>query len=222
MDDMLLYGSTDSGHSYKVRLFLLLARIPHRYERIDLDLPRAERPPAFRAASQFGEVPVLVDGGRAHCQSNAILMHLAQRTGQMSGAASEQASVTEWLYWEANRVGFSVPNLRYARVWAPQPAQVLAYLHARASADLSTLDTFLEGRQFLVASGPTIADLSCSAYLHWLDQAGLPTIGHPNLTRWLDRIRALSGWQHPDRAMQSDSGAADAGTSPGGLARARP
>ncbi|WP_428423493.1 glutathione S-transferase family protein [Methylibium sp.] len=218
---MLLYGSTDSGHSYKVRLFLLLASTPHRYERIDLGLPRGERPSTFRSASQFGEVPVLVDGGRAHCQSNAILMHLAGKTGQMGGTASERASVIEWLCWEANRVGFSVPNLRYACMWAPQPAEVMAYLHARASADLATLDAFLDGRQFLVASGLTIADLSCSAYLHWLDQARLSAVDHPNVARWLDRIRELPGWQHPDRAMRDDSTTADAGTGPGNPARER-
>lgn len=65
---MLLYGSTDSGNSYKVRPSLLLAGIPHRYERIDLGLARGERPSAFRSAAQFGEVPVLVNGGRAHWQ----------------------------------------------------------------------------------------------------------------------------------------------------------
>lgn len=219
---MLLYGSTDSGHSYKVRLFLLLAGVAHRYEWIDLGLPREERPLAFRLASRFGEVPVLVDRGRAHCQSNAILMNLAGRTGQMFGRASERTSVIEWLCWEANRVGFSVPNLRYARVWAPHPAEVMAYLRARASADLATLDAFLEGRRFLVASGPTIADISCSAYLHWLDQAGLSAADYPNVARWVDRIRALPGWAHPDRALRDDSATADAGAGPGSLARGAP
>lgn len=219
---MLLYGSTDSGHSYKVRLFLLLAGIPHRYERINLDLPRSERPPAFRSASLFGEVPVLVDGGRSHCQSNAILMHLARQTQQMGGTVSEQASVVEWLCWEANRVGFSVPNLRYARLWAPQPEDVMLYLHRRASADLATLDAFLEERKFLLASGPTIADLSCSAYLHWLDQAGMSATDHPNVARWLGRIRELPGWLHPDDAMLGDSTVVDAGTGPGVQVEERP
>ncbi len=211
---MLLYGSTDSGHSYKVRLFLMLAGIPHRYERINLEVPRDQRPLAFRSASQFGEVPVLMDGGRAHCQSNAILMYLARQTRQMGGTEHEQSSVVEWLCWEANRVGFSVPNLRYARMWAPQPAEVMLYLHRRASADLATLEAFLKDRNFLLASGPTIADLSCSAYLHWLDQAGLSAADHPNVARWLTRIRALPGWQHPDRAMLGDGTVVDVRTGP--------
>ncbi|HTH11110.1 MAG TPA: hypothetical protein VMA55_16190, partial [Acidovorax sp.] len=47
---LLLYGAVDSGHSYKVRLLLLLTRTPHRYQRIALDVPRADRPAAFVAA----------------------------------------------------------------------------------------------------------------------------------------------------------------------------
>lgn len=199
---MLLYGSTDSGHSYKVRLFLLLNQLPHRYDWINLALPRSERPWPFQRASRHGEVPVLVDEGRALCQSNAILMHLAAKTGRLQGQEGEWHELVEWLCWEANRVGFSVPNLRYARVWAPQPPQVMAYLHDRASADLAALDQFLEARQFLLPSGPTIADLSCSAYLHWLDQAGFAEAAYPNLSAWLGRIRGLPYWCHPDEAMQ--------------------
>lgn len=119
---MLLYGSTDSGHSYKVRSFLLLAGVPHTYRWIELATPRAERPPDFVAASKFGEVPVLVDDGRPLCQSNAILIHLAQKTDRFCGEAAEWQSVLEGLSWETNRIGFSVPNLRFALRWAKQPA----------------------------------------------------------------------------------------------------
>ena len=168
--DVLLYGSTNSGHSYKVRSFLLLTRVPHEYRWIDLGAPRAERPPEFVAASKFGEVPVLVTEGRALCQSNAILIFLAQKTAQFAGRASEAQAVLEWLSWETNRIGFSVPNLRFALLWEKQPPEVLAYLRGRAEADLKALDAFLSASEYLLASGPTVADISCSAYLFWLSQ----------------------------------------------------
>jgi glutathione S-transferase len=117
---MLLYGSTGSGHSYKVRSFLLLAGLQHEYRWIDLRQPRLQRPAGFVAASKFGEVPVLVDEGRALCQSNAILIYLAQKVRRFAGHASEWQAVLEWLSWEANRIGFSVPNLRFALLWSKQ------------------------------------------------------------------------------------------------------
>ncbi len=201
----LLYGSTDSGHSYKVRLFLLLAGLAHDYRWVDLDLPREQRGPDFVAASKFGEVPVLVDDGRALCQSNAILIHLARKTGHFSGLESEWPSVLEWLSWEANRIGFSVPNLRFALNWVRQPPEVLDYLRGRAEADLRTLDAFLASSRFLLPSGPSVADISCSAYLFWLAQAGMSEGTWPNLQRWLRDLRGLPGWRHPDEAMRANS-----------------
>ena len=198
---LLLYGAVDSGHSYKVRLLLLLTRTPHRYQRIALDVSRADRPAAFVAASRYGEVPVLVEGDVAWCQSDAILLHLAQRTGAFGGLPGEHGAVVQWLFWEANRIGFSVPNLRFARRWAPQPAQVMAYLRDRAEADLRTLDATLARSEFLLPSGPTIADLACSAYLFWLDQSGFAPNAYPEIARWLNALRALPGWLHPDEAL---------------------
>lgn len=198
---MRLYGSTNSGHSYKVRSFLLLAGVAHDYHWVDLNKPRTERCAEFVATSKFGEVPVLIDEGRTLCQSNAILMYLAQKTQQYAGHPNEWQAVLEWLSWETNRIGFSVPNLRYSLLWAKQPSDVLAYLRNRAVSDLKALDTFLSSSEYLLPSGPTIADISCSAYLFWLSQAGLAEAEHPNLQRWLADMRNLPRWCHPDEAL---------------------
>jgi len=197
-----LYGNVASGHSYKVRLFLLLAGIEHEYCNVDLDVPLAERTPDFVAASRFGEVPVVVVDGTSVCQSNAILAMLAARYGALRGLASEWPTVLEWLSWEANRVGFSVPNLRHALRWHAQPQPVLDYLRERAAADLARLDRELSASEFLVPSGVTIADLSCAGYLYWIHEAGLSLEPHAHVRRWLESIAELPGWQHPDRAMR--------------------
>ena len=201
---MLLYGSTDSGHSYKVRSFLLLAGVPHEYRWIDLGKPKKGRLPGFVAVSKFGEVPVLIDDGQALCQSNAILVYLMHKTRQFSGQESERQAVLEWLSWETNRIGFSVPNLRFALLWQKQPHEVLTYLRRRAEADLKTLDSFLSSSEYLLPSGPTVADISCSAYLFWLAQAGLSGADYPQVQRWLSALRTLPGWCHPDEALKAE------------------
>ena len=38
-----LYCNRESGHSYKVKLFLEVARVPHAYEEIDLRLARPDQ-----------------------------------------------------------------------------------------------------------------------------------------------------------------------------------
>jgi len=201
---MHLFGSTDSGHSFKVRSFLQLSGTAHSYEWINLGNPRSSRPVHFRNASKFGEVPVLIDGEQSLCQSNAILIYLAAKTGQFAGTLDEQPQVREWLFWETNRIGFSVPNLRYALKWVAQPPDVLHFLHNRAVADLHTLNDALSASEYLLPSGPSIADISCSAYLHWLDQADVLVSDYQHIARWLCGLKHLPSWQHPDVALQPD------------------
>jgi len=196
MRDLVLYGNHESGHSYKVRLFLTLAGIPHRYVWIDLDVPRAARPEEFRRASQFGEAPVLVADGVPQAQSNAILLTLARETGRFGpppGSSWEQ--LTTWLFWEANRIGFSLPNLRwYRRGWGTAPPGALEWIESRVLVDMARLDEELARRPYLAGDVPSIADLSASAYVFLGAEAGIDPARWPAVQAWLDRIRTLPGW----------------------------
>jgi glutathione S-transferase len=197
--DLILYGNRESGHSYKVRLMLALTHTPHEYRPVDLQFPRDQRPAEFRGVSKFGEVPVLVDRGQAYVQSNAILLHLAQRTMKFYGRDSvDHDQIREWLFWEANRIGFSVPNLRFALRSAPNAKpEVLDWIRARALADLARMNSEFLERKFLLGDIPTVADIACCGYLFWADQAGLDLAYWPQVQRWLADISALPGWQHP-------------------------
>ena len=202
--DLILYGNRESGHSYKARLMLALTQTPHEYRPVDIQLARDKRPPDFRAVSKFGEIPVLVDRGQAYVQSDAILLHLAQRTAKFYGRdAVDHDQVREWLFWEANRIGISVPNLRYAMRWVPETKpEVLDWLRARALADLDRMNGEFAERKFLLGEIPTVADIGCCGYLFWPEQAGLDLSRWPHVQRWLGDISALPGWKQPYDLME--------------------
>lgn len=181
-----------------------MSQTDHQYRWVDLSQARSQRHPEFVNASKFGEVPVLIDHGNSFCQSNAILIYLAQKTNQFRGIETEWQSILEWLSWETNRIGFSVPNLRFALRWSPQPPDVLVYLRKRVMADLEALDAILSSTPFLLGSGPSIADISCSAYLFWLSDIGVEESQYPHVQKWLSALRALPGWTHPDDAMKAE------------------
>jgi glutathione S-transferase len=197
MDRIKLFGNRESGHAYKVRLMLNLAQLPHEFEEVDLDLPRGQRPEPFRSLAKYGEVPLLLHNERPYVQSNAILLHLAAHSGALDGdAPATTERVREWLFWEANRIGFSLPNLRYClRVSGGEPA-VLAMLRQRYEADVARLERELaDGRPFILGNSPTVADVSLCGYLFWADQAQVAV--PPGVASWLERIAALPGWRHP-------------------------
>jgi glutathione S-transferase len=197
MDRIKLFGNRESGHAYKVRLMLNLAQLPHEFEEVDLDLPRGQRPEPFRSLAKYGEVPLLLHNERPYVQSNAILLHLAAHSGALDGdAPATTERVREWLFWEANRIGFSLPNLRYClRVSGGDPA-VLAMLRQRYEADCARLERELaDGRPFILGNSPTVADVSLCGYLFWADQAQVAV--PQGVAGWLERIAALPGWRHP-------------------------
>ena len=52
-------------------------------------------------------------------------------------------------------------------------------------------------RDWVVAGRPTIADVSLCSYLYYPEPFGFARADWPHIDRWLDRIAALPGWQHP-------------------------
>lgn len=196
-DDITLYGARESGHAFKARVLLEMAQLPYTFHEIDLKQARDARPQPFRTLSPYGEVPLLIHNGRNYAQSNAVLLHLAAHTGALEGETPAlQEGVRQWLFWEANRIGFSLPNLRYAlRVGGEDPA-VVTMLRKRFHDDISRMDIELaDGRDFILGATPTIADISMSAYLFWADQAHVAVPMH--VAGWLQRISNLPGWRHP-------------------------
>jgi glutathione S-transferase len=199
MSQFALFGNRESGHTYKVSLMLALSGIAHDYTAVDLDLPRAARPEPFRTLAKYGEVPLLVHDGQAYVQSNAILIHLAEHTGAFGGESAQRMDqAREWLFWEANRIGFSLPNLRWGMHFTPggMPPDVEALLRGRYNADIARLDAeFSDGRAFILGELPSIADFSLCGYMAWPEQAGVVFPQH--VAAWLGRISALPGWKHP-------------------------
>jgi glutathione S-transferase len=163
------------------------------YRWVDVFAPREQRRPDFQAASRYGEIPVLVDDGESWAQSNSILLHLAGKHRTLGGEDPlrlEQAR--ERLFWEANRIGLSLPNYRHYLRFAPEPAPaaVIEWLRARMELDLARLEEDLRSRIWLLGAAPSIADISCAAYLLYAD-AGVELARWPCLDAWLQRIRAL-------------------------------
>ena len=205
---VILYGHPESGHTYKVALALELAGIPFEYRWVNVFLPREQRAADFQAVSRYGEIPVLVDDGVPMVQSNSILLHLAGKHRTLGGEdAARLAQAREKLFWEANRIGISLPNLRHVLRFDPSagPPAVLAWLRARLQFDLQQMEREIAASTWLLGSAPTVADIACFAYLCY-DDIGLDLRGFPNLRAWMQRMRALPRWRAPHDLLARPAG----------------
>ena len=197
---MKLFGHPDSGHAFKVRFFLEHADIAHDYEVVDIFAPRTERQAEFRDNAPFGEVPLLLDEGRALAQSNAILLHLGTGAGRWGAEdAPTLARCREWLFWEANRIGLCLPQLRVFHRFDDHGIEdgARAWLERRYAHDVGVLEqAFGDDRTWILGGDePSIADFSLCGYLVHADEARLTV--PERVTGWLARLKALPAWRHP-------------------------
>ena len=197
---MQLYCFGESGNAYKCALALQVSGSDWTPVYVDFFNGEA-RSPAFLAINEMGEVPVLRDGAAVLTQSGNILFHLAARTGQLGGATeAERQEVLRWVLWDNHKLSGQAGTCRFLMNFlAPEkrPEGVAAFLQGRLKAAYTVLNRHLEGRDWIVGSGPTPAGLSCCGYLYYPEPFGFDRADWPHIDRWLDRIAALPGWKHP-------------------------
>lgn len=191
----LLHGVALSGPTYKVALMLALSDQPFNYRHVDLPTGQ-HKSAAFLEINRFGQVPALSAGEVHLCQSNAILIHLAETLGRFDAEGAElRLKVREWLFWEADRLAPSVFRGRaIARGFLKVDPAVGAFYAEMAKSALGVLEAHCaEG--WLVGSGPTIADIACYVVTTYAAEAGLDLGHYPHVRHWQTRVEALPHWQ---------------------------
>lgn len=192
---MKLYHHPISGHSHRARLFAsLLGLAP---ELIEVDLKAGgQKQPAFLALNPFGQVPVLVDDdGTVITDSNAILVYLARKTGRtdwLPEDAAGAAKVQRWLSVAAGDVAFGPAAARLVTIFGAKynPDEVIARAHVL----LTRLEAALDGRDWLVADHPTIADVAIYSYVARAPEGNVDLAAYPLVRAFLRRIEALPGF----------------------------
>jgi glutathione S-transferase len=174
------------------------------YEAVFVDYFGGEtRSAAWReSVNEMGEIPVLEHGARRLTQSGAILKHLAAEHGRFGGeSAEDRFEVLRWLLFDNHKFTSYFGTYRFMKSFAPAPPEpaVMAFLKGRVDAAYGVVDKHLAEREFLVGSGPTIADFSLSGYVFYPEnESGLDLLARfPNVAAWVERLKRLPGWADP-------------------------
>jgi len=190
---IILHDHVLSADCYKVRLMLAFLGVPYERRPVDMHPGRAHRASAFRALSPLGRLPVLEDGDLTIWEPQAALAYIAMRYDPFSswGArdASETAAVQTWLQF----AGGPLAALGAARAHAllgehcthGDPAEAITIL------DDHLVEQGLNGRAWLAAARPTIADVACFPDPALHEDAGLRLAVHVGVRRWLKAFMDL-------------------------------
>jgi glutathione S-transferase len=188
-----LHRHSLSGHSHRVQLFASLAGIAH--ELVEVDLAKgAHKQPDFLKLNPFGQVPVIEDGEVILADSNAILVYLAKKYAPdwMPSDPLGEAQVQRFLSLAANEVANGPAAARLVTVFGAKLDAEAA--KAKAQRLYGVIEAHLDGRDWLVGTKPSIADVALYSYTAHAPEGGVDLAPYPRLREWLARVEALPGF----------------------------
>lgn len=203
---MKLYCFGESGNSYKAALTLQLADVAWDPVYVDFFNGEARSAEYRQNINAMGEVPVLVDAQMRLSQSGAIQQYVVDKTGKLGGNAQDRYDVLRWVLWDNHKLSSQAGTVRFLLNFLPEDkrasvAPAITFLQGRLAAAYAVLDAHLEGRDWIVGTDVTVADLSCCGYLYYPEPFGFNRADWPHVDAWLDRIAALPRWKPPYELM---------------------
>jgi glutathione S-transferase len=190
-----MYDMQRSGNAYKVRLMLGLLGLDHVKQTVDLS-KKEQMAPWYLAINPLHTVPVLDDDGVIIRDSQAGLVYLAAKFDAARtwypADAKGMGEVQQWLAYANNEI---LHKLAAARaIGLGLRAGNLAEAQEGARPVLAFMEQSLTGRDWLVGSNPTIADVACYPYPALIGQAGITHDAYPAIAAWCRRIESLPGY----------------------------
>jgi glutathione S-transferase len=191
---LTVHGDIRSGNCLKVKW--LLDRLGRDYRWVETDVMSGRtRSTEFLGVNPAGQVPaVVLEDGRTLAQSNAILGYFGEGTAFVPLDPWDRAKMYEWLFWEQYSHEPYVAVARFQRLYAGKPAdEIEPRLMERGYAALARMEAALADRDWLVGSGPTLADLALVAYTRVAHEGDFDLTPHPAIRRWIGRVEAAFG-----------------------------
>ncbi len=186
-----IYGDSQSGNCYKIKLLLNLLSIEHEWIHVDI-LAGETHTDAFKKMNPNRRIPVLVlANGSILLESNAILNFLAEGSEYLPKDRYPRAQVLQWQFFEQYSHEPFIATARYINKYLGLPKERRAEFEAKQEGGhkaLSVLEQQLSRSDFLVGASLTIADISLYAYTHVAHEGGFDLEGYVAIRRWIDRI----------------------------------
>lgn len=176
----------------KVSIALEEMGLPYTAHAVDIG-KNEQFAPEFLAIAPNNRIPAIVDRdtGTALMESGAILIYLADKTGQLLAPSGEaRARAIEWLMWQMGGFG---PMLGQAHHFLKFNPDASAYASKRFADETrrlyGVLDRRLAGHAF-VAGEYSIADIAIWPWASRYEWQQIDLAEFPNVRRWYLEIAA--------------------------------
>jgi GSH-dependent disulfide-bond oxidoreductase len=205
----LFTAATPNGH--KVSIALEELGLPYELRVLSLS-DNEQKQPWFLQINPNGRIPAIVDHDEddfAVFESGAILIYLAEKTGQLLPQDRRgRSQVLQWLMFQMGGVGPMMGQANVFYRYAPEKIEYAIGRYQRESRRLfEVLDTRL-GEVPYLAGDYSIADIATFPWVRIHEWTGVSVDGLAHLQRWLIDISARPavqrGLQKPAREPAAD------------------
>lgn len=169
------------------KISIALEEMALPYEAHGINLGKGEqKDPDYLKINPNGKVPAIVDRGTGvrMMESGAILLYLAEKSGQLMPAGDRRWEVMEWLMWQMGGLG---PMLGQVHHYTRFNKGVSDYAEERYRAEMDrlygVLDARLTDREFIVGD-ISIVDCACFPWVARWDYQEQDLGKFANVKRW--------------------------------------
>ncbi|MEM7693353.1 MAG: glutathione S-transferase N-terminal domain-containing protein [Pseudomonadota bacterium] len=153
--------------------------------------------PDFLRISPNNKIPAIVDTetGQAIMESGAILLYLAEKTGQLLPEGAARWDALQWLMWQMGGFGPMLGQAHHFHRFNPGKYAYPEERYLKEAARLyGVLDTHLADRAF-IAGTYSVADVAAFPWAARHEWHGIDLETFPNVKRWYTAIAAREAVQ---------------------------
>jgi GST-like protein len=180
----------------KASIMLEEVGLPYRVHAIDISKGDQFKP-EFVAINPNSKIPAIVDADGPDgkpisvFESGAILIWLAEKTGQLLGPDQRRRSeALQWLMFQMGGVGPMFGQAHHFRKFAPEPLPYAIERYTKEAQRLyGVLDRRLGEAEYL-AGDYSIADIATYPWVARHEWQGVSLDDHSNVKRWFEAIGA--------------------------------
>ncbi|MBO3762175.1 glutathione S-transferase N-terminal domain-containing protein [Ciceribacter sp. L1K22] len=200
MSAITLYNYELEDSCYRVRLLLKMLGLEYITFAVDMVPGNEHKSPAMLALNPLGEIPILTDGELTLYGAEAIMTYLAGAYDTSGTWLPKQPShlgrVMQWLAFSAGPLKAAMTARQVSLFGLPGDFETLKAQSRKAFRIMDDHMTLrqIDGKDWFVGDGPTLADLTLFPTFALSRDYGIDHDEFPALRIWIRRFRALPGF----------------------------
>lgn len=195
---MLVVHHLNDSRSQRILWLLEELGVSYELKRYQRDPQTRLAPPELKTVHPLGKSPVITDGVNTIAESGAVVDYVLRKHG--NGAlrppvhSPEFERYAEWLHYSEGSAMLPLMLNLYVGRLAEAGKPLLPRIDSELANHLGYVDQALKGREWLVGSSLTGADIQMS-FVGEMAKAARRLEPYPNITAWIARFQARPGYR---------------------------